>query len=396
MVNQVQSDRSANWRAAAVLGLITSTFSTVIASLTAARIGRDAIVDWMVVASIPLRDPMLQAEPSWSAIVAGILFHQWADFSWAMVFFGLLGRWTAQWSPPTILLVAVPWAVFTSSLEWLFLVPIVPFWQPVFTLEQPYWIGLVVHLVSSSLYPLSPWLRDRIAGREPSRHQRFAVWWGSLAAAGTLALGIVAFFGSQGRELPYIGDDRSVAYDQNYMRRMTAHHAQGIVVARLAAAKAEDDHLRALAHLMIAAQQGEIRVFEQWWRSWFDNPQELPTPTAQEHAAMPGMLTPDEIAALEPMNGAEFDRRFIALMTFHHRGAIAMAEEAISRAGDPRLKLMSLAIRHEQRGEIELMHGTEGFAATMAALSSLIEPAGEGSGEQHSVRSHQPSHSMRP
>src|ERR671910_395109 len=95
MVNQVQSDRSANWRASAVLGLITSTFSTVIASLTAARIGRDAIVDWMVVASIPLRDPMLQAEPSWLAIVAGILFHQWADFSWAMVFFGLLGRWTA-------------------------------------------------------------------------------------------------------------------------------------------------------------------------------------------------------------------------------------------------------------------------------------------------------------
>jgi hypothetical protein len=83
-------------------------------------------------------------------------------------------------------------------------------------------------------------------------------------------------------------------------------------------------------------------------------------------------------------------------MTFHHKGAIAMAEEAINQAGDPRLKLMSLAIRHEQRGEIELMHGTEGFAATMAALSSLIEPAGEGSGEQHSVRSHQPSHSMRP
>jgi uncharacterized protein (DUF305 family) len=376
--------------------LITSTFSTVIASLTAARIGRDAIVDWMVVASIPLRDPMLQADPSWSASVAGILFHQWADFSWAMVFFGLLGRWTARWSPLTILLVAVPWAVFTSSLEWLFLVPIVPFWQPVFTLEQPYWIGLVVHLVSSSLYPLFPWLRDRIAGREPSPHRRFAVWWGSLAAAGTLALGIVAFFGSQGRELPYIGDDRSVAYDQSYMRRMTAHHAQGIVVARLAVAKAEDDHLRALAHLMIAAQQGEIRVFEQWWRSWFDNPQEIPAPTAQEHAAMPGMLMPDEIAALEPMNGAEFDRRFIALMTFHHKGAIAMADEAINRAGDPRLKLMSLAIRHEQRGEIELMHGTEGFAATMAALSSLIEPAGEGSGEQHSVRSHQPSHSMRP
>ena len=43
-----------NWRAAALLGLITSTFSTIVSTLGAARIGRDAAVDWMVVvASIP-------------------------------------------------------------------------------------------------------------------------------------------------------------------------------------------------------------------------------------------------------------------------------------------------------------------------------------------------------
>jgi uncharacterized protein (DUF305 family) len=180
------------------------------------------------------------------------------------------------------------------------------------------------------------------------------------------------------------------------MRRMTAHHAQGIAVARLAAAKAEDQHLRALARLMIAAQQGEIRVFEQWWRSWFNNPPEPPAATAQEHAAMPGMLSPGEIAGLERLDGAVFDQRFITLMTFHHKGAIAMADEAISQAGDPRLKLMSQAIRHEQRGEIELMHGTEGFAATMAALSAQIEPAGEGFGEQHDAGRHQQSVGMRP
>ena len=111
---------------------------------------------------------------------------------------------------------------------------------------------------------------------------------------------------------------------------------------------------------------------------------------------MPGMLMPDEIAALEPMNGAGFDQRFIALMTFHHKGAIAMADEAIGQAGDPRLKLMSQAIRHEQRGEIELMHGTEGFAATMAALSSLVEPARERSGERHGASTRQSSRSKLP
>src|SRR5215213_791759 len=107
-----------NWRAAALLGLISSTFSTLMSQLISARIGRDAAVDWMVVAAIPLRDPILQSDPTWTRIIGGILFHQWADFSWAMVFFGLLGRWTAHFGPKVILLIALPWALFTSAAEW--------------------------------------------------------------------------------------------------------------------------------------------------------------------------------------------------------------------------------------------------------------------------------------
>src|SRR5215212_8970626 len=106
-----RSGTGLNWRAAALLGLVSSTFSTLVSQFLAARIGRDAVVDWMVVATIPFRDEMLQAEPSWPVILAGILFHQWADFSWAVVFFGLFGRWTAGLSPRTILLIAGPWAL---------------------------------------------------------------------------------------------------------------------------------------------------------------------------------------------------------------------------------------------------------------------------------------------
>jgi hypothetical protein len=73
------------WRAAAYLGLISSTFSTIVSQLSAARIGRDATVDWMSVAAIPARDWVLTAEPSIGAVAVGIAFHQWADFSWALV-----------------------------------------------------------------------------------------------------------------------------------------------------------------------------------------------------------------------------------------------------------------------------------------------------------------------
>ncbi len=129
--------RRSRWMAAAALGLISSTFSTIVSQLLAARIGRDAAVDWMTVAAIPARDWAISAEPSWSAILAGVAFHQWADFSWALVFFGVLGRWTADLRPLTILLLALPWAVFTSSMEWFVLVPLFPFWQPLFTLQRP-------------------------------------------------------------------------------------------------------------------------------------------------------------------------------------------------------------------------------------------------------------------
>jgi hypothetical protein len=41
-----------NWVAAAELGLASSSFSTVVSQLCAARLGRDAFVDWMTVAAI--------------------------------------------------------------------------------------------------------------------------------------------------------------------------------------------------------------------------------------------------------------------------------------------------------------------------------------------------------
>jgi uncharacterized protein (DUF305 family) len=327
----------------------------------------------MMVAAIPLRDPMLQVEPSWAVILAGVLFHQWADFSWAMVFFGLLGRWTSHLRPGTLLLIAVPWAVLTSASEWFFLVPVLPFWQPIFTLNQPYWVGLLVHLASASIYPLYPWLRDWVSGRLPSPHWRFATIWSGLAVAGVLVLSALAFLGWQNREFPHLGGKD--AFDQTYMRRMAAHHAQGIELGLLAAERAHDPHLRALSRMMVANQKGEIAIFDQWWRSWFEG--SLPPAVPEDHAGMPGMVSREERDRLRSAQAGDFDRLFVSMMSFHHQGAIAMADEAIREAGDLRLKLMSHAIRHSQRGEIELMHGSRGFAAVSAATSNLLRRAGE-------------------
>ena len=92
---------------------------------------------------------------------------------------------------------------------------------------------------------------------------------------------------------------------------------------------------------------------------------------------MPGMLSPDQMESARQADAASFDRRFIALMSYHHAGAIRMADEALRRAGDIRLRIMAHGIRHGQRGEVQLMHDLEGWDAVRSALAALVLPAGE-------------------
>jgi uncharacterized protein (DUF305 family) len=357
-----------HWIAAAKLGLISSTFSTLLSQLAAARIGRDASVDWMTVAAIPLRDSVISAEPTWSAIVAGVAFHQWADFSWAVVFFGLFGRWTGGLRPLSILALAMPWAVFTSATEWLLLVPLFPFFQPMFTLQQPYWIGLLVHMSSAAMYPLFAWLRYPSGAAPRSRDVRFAKAWAVGGLALLALLGGIAGLSARGYEWPWQGADRTA--DQDYIRHMTTHHRQGIALAQLGAERARDPHLAALARLMVASQSGENRIFEGWWRSWFD--MSLPDCTAQDRAAMPGYLTEAQMQQARTAAPEQFDSVFVRLMSLHHRGAVAMADREWHSRGDRRLRIMAHAIRHEQQGEIALMDGVQGAVAVKTAIHNML------------------------
>lgn len=355
-----------NWRAAALLGLLSSSYSTLISQLAATRLGRDAAVDWMSVAAIPARDWVLQVEPSWSGIAIGIAFHQWADFSWALVFFGLFGRWTSRRAPGAIALIALPWAVLTSTLEWLFLVPVFPFAQPIFTLQQPYWIGLMVHSSSAVVYPL--FFRLRWPNAAAARGNRFLKTWLGAAMLVLAALAVAAAAGAAGYEIGWFGGNP--ASDQAYMRHMRTHHQQGIELASIAAGRSEDAHLRALARLMVASQAGENRIFESWWQSWFTQPMAICT--AAERAAMPGLLTAEQLLQLEAAPPPSFDKLFVELMTIHHRGAVRMADQELRGDGDPRLRIMAHAIRHEQQGEIALMRGVAGFEAVRQAIRNMF------------------------
>jgi uncharacterized protein (DUF305 family) len=322
----------------------------------------------MSVAAIPTRDWALSAEPSIGAVAVGIAFHQWADFSWALVFFGVLGRWTATRGPAWLAVAAVPWAILTSSLEWFVLVPLFPFWQPIFTLQQPYWIGFLVHLSSASMYPLFAWLRRSPSERQAFKGRTFLRIWSLAAIAGILLLGTFALFAAYDRELPWIGRDPTI--DQTFIRHMLTHHEQGILLAEIAAEKASDPHLRALSKLIVASQRGEARILSHWWANWFVEPRQVCS--AQERASMPGTLEAVEVERLGSTEASFFDGLFLELMTRHHKGAVAMADVQLRDGSDPRLAIMAHAIRHEQQGEIALMYGVSGGGAVSAAFRNMF------------------------
>jgi uncharacterized protein (DUF305 family) len=158
--------------------------------------------------------------------------------------------------------------------------------------------------------------------------------------------------------------------DQTYIRHMVTHHAQGIELATIAAQRGNDPHLRALAALMVASQVGESRLFENFWRGWFDEPMAVCTP--EERRTMPGLLTADQIATLAYAPQARFDDLFVALMTEHHKGAVKMADDELRGTGDVRLRIMAHAIRHEQQGQIALMGGAAGVTAVRLALRNML------------------------
>ena len=75
---------------------------------------------------------------------------------------------------------------------------------------------------------------------------------------------------------------------------------------------------------------------------------------------MPGMLTPEQMAALRKAKGDEFDRLFLTGMIQHHNGALTMVKDLFNTAGagqDAELFNFATDVDTGQRAEIRIMQG---------------------------------------
>ncbi|MGW0891052.1 DUF305 domain-containing protein [Saccharopolyspora sp. NPDC002578] len=159
-----------------------------------------------------------------------------------------------------------------------------------------------------------------------------------------------------------------VQAEADYVRMMIVHHEQAVLMTDLAETRAANPSVRSLAARIGAAQPAEIGAMRGWLAT-HDLPENAQGSGHEGHsghghpghgAEMPGMATPEQLAALEASGGAEFDRLFLRLMTAHHEGAVAMATDVLATGRDERLHEMAQDVLVTQTDEIATMRGLAG------------------------------------
>ncbi|GGL91621.1 MULTISPECIES: DUF305 domain-containing protein [Micromonospora] len=142
------------------------------------------------------------------------------------------------------------------------------------------------------------------------------------------------------------------AADVRFVTMMIPHHEQALVMARLAPERAGNQQIALIADRILAAQGPEIKALESWLAA-----KGLTRDTAgdQHGHDMAGMQSAEALKALENARGADFDKRFVDMMTNHHQGAITMAEQAQTLGVDPIVNESATSVALEQAVEIQRM-----------------------------------------
>src|SRR6266511_1911537 len=153
--------------------------------------------------------------------------------------------------------------------------------------------------------------------------------------------------------------------DVDFMAGMIPHHAQAVIMAGWAPTHGARKDVAILCERIVVGQRDEIALMQQWLRE-----RGLPVPDAtstrhkmkmngMEHEMlMPGMLTDEEMAALDRTRGPEFDRLFLLGMIKHHQGAIDMVDvlfKAYGAAQDETVFKFASDVYADQSTEIDRM-----------------------------------------
>jgi uncharacterized protein (DUF305 family) len=112
--------------------------------------------------------------------------------------------------------------------------------------------------------------------------------------------------------------------DVEFMQGMIAHHAQAIVMSRMAESHGANPQVMKLSNKIDQSQVPEIRIMQSWLTR---NKQYAPDTSSWHHMMMSGMLTAAQLNELDAARGVDFDRAYLRLMIQHHAGALKMVDD---------------------------------------------------------------------
>src|ERR1700735_5547109 len=153
--------------------------------------------------------------------------------------------------------------------------------------------------------------------------------------------------------------------DVEFMQGMIMHHSQAVEMVALLRTHGKSPVLKSFGEKISVSQTDEIGFMKRWLES-----RGKPTTMEMDHShmskadmskmnmLMPGMLTPEQMAALTKARGAQFDHLFLTGMIQHHGGALTMVDELFNTPGagqDPVLFDFATDIENTQSAEIKIM-----------------------------------------
>ena len=154
------------------------------------------------------------------------------------------------------------------------------------------------------------------------------------------------------------------AADVAFMQGMIMHHSQAVEMTALIASHTQDKEVRSLGEKISRSQADEIGFMRRWLVARGE-PVSIAMPGMEDMdmsgnpiEPMPGMLTPEQMEALQNAKGAEFDHLFLTGMIQHHQGALTMVKDLFDTPGagqDADLFDFATDADNTQRAEIKIM-----------------------------------------
>lgn len=152
---------------------------------------------------------------------------------------------------------------------------------------------------------------------------------------------------------PSASADAADANDADIMfaSMMKEHHAQAIEMSDILLSKdGVDERVLSLAEEIKAAQEPEIRKMDQWLDDWGADVDNM---GGMDHGN--GMMSDEDMQALEDATGAEAGGLFLEQMIQHHEGAVDMAQDEVDNGQNSDAVALAETIIESQTTEITTM-----------------------------------------